>query len=122
MAMPARTYVDEMFETYILSLAGLDQCPDSAAPAVKNRLEANVERAERAFADAVADGLHGDSTAIGEAGYRLVKANEASRAGFHDGKSINDLVDALELATEHARVLLRTACAAPDSDAYSARR
>lgn len=120
--MAARTHVDEMFETYMLSLAGVDQCPDSALPSVKNRLEANVERAEQAFADAVADGLNGDSSVIVDAVYRLAKANEASRAGFHDGKSINDLLDALELATEHARALLRTSRAPPDSEAYSARR
>jgi len=108
-AMAARRYVNEMLENYMLALAGLDQCPESAAEAIKERLSANIERAERAFADAAADGLQSDAAVICQTVHRLSHANEVSRAGFHDGKAIGELLADLEQATEHAESVLRTA-------------
>lgn len=109
MASAARTRVGVVFENYLLSLAGVDQCPDSASDATRDRLEANVERAEKAFADAVADGLSGDSAGLAEAVRDLADANEAVRVAFHDGKAIGDLVADLEQATEQAGRVLRAA-------------
>ncbi len=107
--MAATRYVNEILETYMLALAGLDQCPDSASEAIKGRLAANIERAERAFADAAADGLQSDAAAICQIVHRLTLANEVSRAGFHDGKAIGELLGNLEQATEYAENVLRTA-------------
>ena len=106
MACAAREYVDEVLETYMLALAGLDQCPDSAG-AIRERLAANVERAERLFSDAVADGLAEASAAVDEAAQRLARANEASRAGYRNGRAIGDLLADLEQATEQAEGVLR---------------
>jgi len=110
MAFAVREYVDEVLETYMLALVGLDQCPDSAAGSIRDRLIANVERAERLFSDAVADGLHDASASVVEAARRLALANEASRAGYHNGKAIGDLLTDLEQATEYAAGVLRAAC------------
>jgi len=107
--MAATRYVNEILENYMLALAGFDQCPDSAAEAIKERLAANIERAERAFADAAADGLQSDAATICQTVHRLTLANEVSRAGFHDGKAIGDLLVDLEQATEHAESVVRTA-------------
>lgn len=109
MGIGAKNYVDEVLETYMLALAGLDQCPESAATTVRGRLEANVERAERAFSDAAADRLQGDSTAIVDAVNRLAGANQALRAGFHDSKAIVGLLADLEQATGRAEDVVRAA-------------
>ncbi|CAN5902972.1 hypothetical protein BH11PSE3_BH11PSE3_21080 [soil metagenome] len=102
-------FVDQLFETYMLALVGLDQCPSSAPAPVKERLEANVERAERAFSDGIADGLQGRSQAITVAIDQLVGANAASRAAFHASKAIGGLLYDLEQATERAEDVLRAA-------------
>lgn len=109
MALAARGRVDEVFENYLLALAGADQCPDSASMETRQKLAANVERAERAFADAVADGLHGSSAALAQAVRDLADANEVSRVGFHNGRPIGDLLADLEQATGRAQVVLRVA-------------
>ncbi|WP_421997184.1 hypothetical protein [Reyranella sp.] len=104
--MVERAYVDELLETYVLSLAGLDQCPDIVADEVKSRLTANVERAEQAFAQAVADGLDGGTDGLRNAVRDLADANETVRSAFHTGRSIGDLLVDLERATAQAgRVL-----------------
>ena len=111
MALAARGRVDEVFENYLLALAGADQCPDSASMEIRQKLAANIERAERAFADAVvADGLHGSSAALAQAIRDLANANEVSRAGFHSGRPIGDLLADLEQATGRAQGVLRVAC------------
>ncbi len=109
MYVSAGGVVDHLFETYMLALVGLDQCPSSAPAPVKERLEANVERAERAFSIAVADGLHSGSAAIEEAVDQLSGANATSRAAFHASKAIGGLLYDLEQATERAEDVLRAA-------------
>jgi len=114
--MVVRAYVDEMLETYVLSLAALDQCPDIVPDDVRDRLAANVERAEQAFAHAVADGLEGGATALGEAVRDLARANEQVRTAFHTNRSIGDLLVDLERATDQAgRVLKVNAASRPAS-------
>ena len=49
--------VDPILENYLLALAGVDQCSGNAPETVRSRLAVNLERAERAYADAAADGL-----------------------------------------------------------------
>jgi hypothetical protein len=98
--------VDRVLENYLLALAGVDQCAVSAPDDMKSRLAGNLERAERAFADATADGLadlSGDMEAELQA---LAVANERSRAGLHGGVPIADLLADLERGTEHARRIL----------------
>ena len=59
-----RGRVDRVLENYLLALAGVDQCDASALEEVKTRLAANAARAERAWADAEADGLVDLDTAM----------------------------------------------------------
>ena len=100
-----------MFETYLLALAGVDQCPESAPQEVKDRLSENAERAEKAFADAAADGLLRSSADMERALADLVDANAASRDGLHQAKQIGALVGDLEKATRLAHNVLIAASA-----------
>ena len=109
MGMSAGGFVDQLFETYMLALVGLDQCPSSAPAPVKERLEANVERAERAFSEAIADGLQRDTVAVEQAVGQLAGANATSRASFHASKAIGGLLYELEQATERAENVMRAA-------------
>ncbi len=99
MGATAKDRVDAMLETYLLSLAGLDQCPESAPRAIKDRLAANVERAERVFADAAADGMKRQAIQLEEALRDLAAANARVRDGLHEAKPILALVHDLERAT-----------------------
>ena len=91
--------IDSLLETYLLALAGLDQCPDTAPRLVSDRLAANVERAERVFSDAAAGGLERASPAMQAVAHRLDLANEEARRGLRQAKPIATLVDDLERAT-----------------------
>lgn len=91
--------IDAILETYLLALAGLDQCPDSAPDLVRRRLATNVEKAERAFAYAAADGLQQAHSSLAAAAHRLFLANEAARACLREAKPIVVLVNDLERAT-----------------------
>lgn len=109
----ANERVDRILENYLLALAGVDQCAVSASDEMKSRLAGNLERAERAYADATADGL-GDLSGDMEAELRaLVHANERSRAALHGGVPIADLLADLERGTEHARRILDAALSRP---------
>src|SRR5947209_6202022 len=52
----SRERVDQIFENYLLALAGVDQCSESAPDDVRSRLAANADKAEQAYTDATADG------------------------------------------------------------------
>ena len=56
-APESKERVDPILENYLLALAGVDQCSQNAPETVRSRLAVNLERAERAYADAAADGL-----------------------------------------------------------------
>ncbi len=99
MAATAKDRVDAMLETYLLALAGLDQCPESAPQAVKDRLTANVERAERVFVDAAADGMRREAAPLEDALRNLATANTRVRDGLHEARPILTLVNELERAT-----------------------
>jgi hypothetical protein len=115
MAPVSKERVDHILENYLLALACVDQCPTSAPNTVRNRLAANLERAERAYADAAADGLLDISAAI-EADLRaLGQINEQTRTRLHGGTSITDLLADLEHNTEHADRILRVALSRPES-------
>jgi hypothetical protein len=109
MAGTARGRIDELFETYVIALAAIDQCPESAGDEVKRRLTENVERAEQAFAEAAADGLDLDSPVVGAAVTALTYANTASRVSLRDGQPIAALVTDLERATDLALEVLSAA-------------
>lgn len=109
MTASASGRVNELFETYILALAAADQCPESASKELKWRLEENVERAERAFADAAADGLRGESPIIDEVMRELADANRLTRAALRDGKAIAASLVDLENGTARAVRLLMAA-------------
>ena len=57
MSADPRRPIDCILENYLLALACQDQCDASAPDDLRNRLAANLARAERAWADATADGL-----------------------------------------------------------------
>ena len=95
----ATEMIDCLLDAYLLALGGVDQCPDSAPPEVKGRLLANVERAERAFSDAAADGLVRDCSHLVPVVERLVAANRLSRQSLRDAEPIARLVCELERAT-----------------------
>jgi hypothetical protein len=99
-------YIDSLLETYLLALAGLDQCPDTAPRLVSDRLAANVERAERAFSDAAAGRLERASPAMRGAAHRLDLANEEARLSLREAKPIAALVDDLERATALATEMI----------------
>jgi hypothetical protein len=107
--------VDHILDNYLLALACVDQCPTSAPDAVKSRLAANLERAERTYADAAADGLLEVAAAIEAALRTLGRANEQARMRLHGGTPIADLLADLEHNTEHADRILRGALSGPES-------
>jgi hypothetical protein len=109
MASVSKERVDQLFENYLLALAGVDQCSDSAPDTVINRLAANLDEAERAFSDAAADGLLDESAPLDAEMRELSKANERSRTGLRDGKPIADLLADLEQGTAHALRALKVA-------------
>ena len=95
----ATEMIDCLLDAYLLALAGVDQCPDSAPPEVKARLLANVERAERAFSDAAADGLVRDCPHLVPVGRQLFAANRRGRRSLRNAEPIARLVSELERAT-----------------------
>jgi hypothetical protein len=101
--------VDPILENYLLALAGLDQCSQSAPETIRNRLAVNLERAERAYSDAAADGLIDVSTDMEAELAALVRVNEQSRRRLHRGAPITDLLVDLEQGTEQANRIVRAA-------------
>jgi hypothetical protein len=71
----ATEMIDCMLDAYLLALGGVDQCPESVPSELKFRLLANVERAEKAFSDAAADGLIRDCSHLVPVVRRLFAAN-----------------------------------------------
>jgi hypothetical protein len=99
--------VDPILENYLLALAGVDQCSQNAPETVRSRLAVNLERAERAYADAAADGLV-EVTPDMEVELRaLARTNEESRRRLHRGASITDLLVELEQGTDQAYRIVR---------------
>ncbi len=115
MAPVYKERVDHILENYFLALACVDQCPASAAAAVKSRLAATLDRGERAYADAAADGLLDISEAIDADLQALGQANERARARLHGGTPSTHLLAALEHNPEHADRILRVALSRPES-------
>lgn len=101
--------VDPILENYLLALAGVDQCSQSAPETVRSRLAVNLERAERAYADAAADGLVDVSDDMEAALGTLARVNQESRRRLHRGAPITDLLVDLELGTEQANRIVRAA-------------
>ena len=101
--------VDPILENYLLALAGVDQCSQSAPETVRSRLAVNLERAERAYADAAADGLVDVSDDMEAALGTLARVNQESRRRLHRGAPITDLLVDLELGTEQATRIVRAA-------------
>jgi hypothetical protein len=105
----SRERVDRIFENYLLALAGVDQCSESAPDDVKRRLAANADQAERAYTDATADGLADGSPGIDDEVRSLAQANERSRIALHDGRPIAVVLADLEQGTAHAFAVLKAA-------------
>lgn len=101
--------VDPILENYLLALAGVDQCSANAPGTVRSRLAVNLERAERAYADAAADGLLDVSADMEAELQALARTNEQSRRRLHGGAPITDLLVELELGTEQSSRLVRAA-------------
>ena len=98
----ARGRVDRILENYLLALAGVDQCDASAFDELKTRLAANAARAERAWADAAADGLV-DLPASAVADLEvLAMLVVRARTALHDGDPMGGLLDVLEAATDRS--------------------
>jgi hypothetical protein len=106
LGMTAMDRIDSVLETYLLALASFDQCPDSVPQLVKDRLAANVERAERAFSEAAADGLQRTTPAMEATFGNLGLANERARLCLRQAKPIAALASDLEAATALATELL----------------
>ena len=81
----------------------------SAPDDLKTRLAANLERAERAYADAAADGLAEWPRRIDIEVEALAKANEQSRLALHGGIPIIELLAHLERGTDHANRVIESA-------------
>ena len=77
--------VDPILENYLLALAGVDQCSQNAPETVRSRLAVNLERAERAYADAAADGLVEVSADMEAELCALARGNGQSRRRLHGG-------------------------------------
>ena len=101
--------VDPILENYLLALAGVDQCSQNAPETVRSRLAVNLERAERAYADAAADGLTEVSPDTDVELGALARINEDTRRRLHRGASITDLLVELEQGTEQANRIVRAA-------------
>lgn len=97
--LTATEMIECLLDAYLLALGGVDQCPDSAPPEVRSRLLANVERAERAFSDAAADGLVRDCSHLMPVVRQLLSANRLSRRSLCDAEPVARLVCELEKAT-----------------------
>ena len=95
----AAEMIDCLLDAYLLALAGVDQCPDSAPPEVKARLLANVERAERPFSDAAAGALGRDCSHLVSLLRQLFAANRLGRQSLCNAAPIARLVSELERAT-----------------------
>jgi hypothetical protein len=108
-APASKERLDHVLQNYLLALAGVDQCAVSAADDLKNRLAANLERAERAYADAAADGLAEWPRTIDIEVEALAKANERSRLALHSGTPIIELLGHLERGTDHANRVIEAA-------------
>ena len=107
MAPGSKERVDPIFENYLLALAGVDQCSQNAPEVVRSRLAVNLERAERAYSDAAADGLVDVPVDMEAELSALVRVNELSRHRLHRGTSIADLLVDLEQGTEQANRIVR---------------
>jgi hypothetical protein len=105
----SRERVDQIFENYLLALAGVDQCSESAPDDIRSRLAANADKAEQAYTDATADGLLGGSPGIDDEVRGLAQANERSRIALHDGRSMAAVLVDLEQGTAHALGVLKAA-------------
>ena len=101
--------VDPILENYLLALAGVDQCSANAPETVTRRLAVNLERAERAYADAAADGLVEVSADMETELQALEQTNEQSRRRLHGGAPITDLLVELEQGTDQANRIVRAA-------------
>jgi hypothetical protein len=101
--------VDPILENYLLALAGVDQCSANAPETVRSRLAVNLERAERAYADAAADGLVEVSADMEAELCTLEQGNGQSRHRLHAGAPITDLLVDLEQGTEQANRIVRVA-------------
>jgi hypothetical protein len=108
-APESKERVDPVLENYLLALAGVDQCSANAPETVRNRLAVNLERAERAYSDAAADGLVDVSGAMDAELSALARTNEQSRRLLHRGAPITDLLVDLEQGTEQANRIVRAA-------------
>lgn len=109
MALGSRERVDRILENYLLALACVDQCSANASDELRSRLAVNLERAERLYADAAADGLVEVSTQVETELLALGRTNGRSRSRLHDGTPIVDLLSDLEEATDHASRIVRAA-------------
>jgi hypothetical protein len=109
MASTPTQRIDRALETYLLALAGVDQCPEAAEPDVKARLRENVVRAEKAFADASTGALQAGSAAVEGALDDLAAANAAARAALTGAQPIAVLLERLESATIEALRALKAA-------------
>ena len=109
MAPVSKERVDPILENYLLALAGVDQCSANAADTVRSRLAVNLERAERAYADAAADGLVEVSDDMAGELCALERGNGQSRRRLHGGAPITDLLVELEQGTDRASRIVRAA-------------
>ena len=108
-APDSKERVDPILENYLLALAGVDQCSQNAPDIVRSRLAVNLERAERAYADAAADGLVDVSSDMETELCALARVNEEARRRLHRGIPITDLLVQLEEGTEKANRIVRAA-------------
>jgi hypothetical protein len=110
MIVASRQRIDLLLENYLLALACVDQCSESAPDCVRTRLALNLERAERLYSDAAADGLAGGKSSSEAILETLHRINASTRAGLRDGWIITELLIDLELATMHAKRLFEATC------------
>ena len=108
-APESKERVDPLLENYLLALAGVDQCSQNAPEIVRSRLAVNLEKAERAYSDAAADGLTEVSVDMEAELGTLVRINEQSRHRLYRGGSITELLVDLEQGTEQANRIVKAA-------------
>ena len=109
-AVASRQRIDLLLENYLLALACVDQCSECMPETLRSRLALNLERAERLYSDAAADGLAGGRQGTDAILEALVSVNASTRAGLRYGWIITELLSDLELATKHAKRLFEATC------------
>ena len=105
----AKDRVDQVFENYLLALAGIDVCPNAASAILKAAFAENAVTADRAWHKAIAEKRNNSSTMEGIVA-ALAVANRASRDALHNAEDMGTLLGRLQRGT---RLAVKATSASP---------